>query len=209
MRATWLIAATILAVVWVPVAILPVDAWVFALPVLLTVAVVAGTVAYDRKTSAGSADARKRALSTALSERLRGANPEQQLGITTMREDVRDAVAKLTGALPGQTARRAVEALPWYLVIGPAQAGKSNLLGATGLDFGYTTPAAGAWPSYRSCATSSPISRNGASASVSWVTRSRAVSLPCWCCFAAFSAPPPSRRRPSSARDAALSSRSR
>lgn len=144
MRATWLIAATILAVVWVPVAILPVDAWVFALPVLLTVAVVAGTVAYDRKTSAGSADARKRALTTALSERLRGANSDQQLGITTMREDVRDAVAKLTGALPGQTARRAVEALPWYLVLGPAQAGKSALLGATGLEFGYTTPAAGA-----------------------------------------------------------------
>lgn len=144
MRATWLIAATILAVVWVPVAILPVDAWVFALPVLITAGVIAGTISYDRKTAAGNADARKRALTTALSERMRAANPDQQLGITTMREDIRDAVAKLTGALPGQAPRRAVEALPWYLVLGPAQSGKSAMLGATGLEFGYTTPAAGA-----------------------------------------------------------------
>ncbi len=144
MRATWLIAATILAVVWVPVAILPVDAWVFALPVLITAGVIAGTISYDRKTAAGNADARKRALTTALSERMSAANPDQQLGITTMREDIRDAVAKLTGALPGQAPRRAVEALPWYLVLGPAQSGKSAMLGATGLEFGYTTPAAGA-----------------------------------------------------------------
>lgn len=144
MRATWLIAATILAVVWVPVLILPVDAWVFALPVLLTVGVVAATISYDRKTAAGNADSRKRTLATALSERLRAANPDQQLGITTMREDIRDAVGKLTGALPGQSARHAVEALPWYLVVGPSQSGKSSMLGATGLEFGYTTPAAGA-----------------------------------------------------------------
>jgi type VI secretion system protein ImpL len=144
MRATWLIAATILAVVWVPVLILPVDAWVFALPVLLTVGVVAATVSYDRKTAAGNADSRKRTLTTALSERLRAANPDQQLGITTMREDLREAVGKLTGALPGQSARHAVDALPWYLVMGPSQSGKSSMLGATGLEFGYTTPAAGA-----------------------------------------------------------------
>jgi type VI secretion system protein ImpL len=144
MRATWLIAVTILAVLWVPVLILPVNPWVFSLPVLLTVGVIAGTIAYDRKTAAGNADARRRALTTALSERMRAANADQQRGITAMREDIRDAVAKLTGALPGQTPRRAVEALPWYLVLGPSQAGKSAMLGATGLEFGYTTPAVGA-----------------------------------------------------------------
>src|SRR5215218_7249562 len=40
-------------------------------------------------------------------------------------------------------------------------------------------------------------------------TRSRAVSFPCLCCFSAFSGPPPWRRRSSSARISALSSRSR
>lgn len=144
MRATWFIAATILAVVWVPVLILPVDAWVYVLPVLLSVGVIAATIAYDRRTSAGNAEARKRALATALSERMRAANPDQQLGITTMREDIRDAIGKLTGALPGQAPRRAIEALPWYLLLGASGSGKSTLLSASGLSFGYTTPAQGA-----------------------------------------------------------------
>src|SRR3954454_24677443 len=39
-------------------------------------------------------------------------------------------------------------------------------------------------------------------------TRSRAVSLPCLCCFSALSGPPPWRRRSSSARTSARSSRS-
>ncbi len=144
MRATWLIAATILAVVWVPVAILPVAPWVYALPAILSVGVIAGTVAYDRRTAAGNAELRKRALEHALSERMRAANPEQQLGITTMREDLRDAVSKLTGAAPGQAARRVVDALPWYLVIGPSQSGKSSMLASSGETFGYVTPAGGA-----------------------------------------------------------------
>src|SRR2546422_2152345 len=42
-----------------------------------------------------------------------------------------------------------------------------------------TTPAAGAWPSYWSYATSSPSSNHSARGSSSLVTRSRAVSFPC------------------------------
>lgn len=144
MRATWLIAATILAVVWVPVSILPVEGWVYALPVLLTIGVIAGLVTYERRTSAGHSESRKRALETALSERLRALGGVQQTGIATMREDVRDAVSKLTGAMPGHSARHAVDALPWYLVIGPPQSGKSALLAATGEQFGFVTPATGA-----------------------------------------------------------------
>src|SRR4051812_18848159 len=48
-----------------------------------------------------------------------------------------------------------------------------------------------------------------AAGSHSPATRSRAVSLPCLCCFSALSGPPPCRRRSSSARTSALSSRSR
>src|SRR2546423_15187687 len=41
------------------------------------------------------------------------------------------------------------------------------------------------------------------------VTRSRAVSFPCLCCFSIFSAPPPWRRRASRACSSVLSARSR
>ncbi len=144
MRATWLIAATILAVVWVPVLILPVDGWVYALPAALTIGVVVGLVLYEKRAGAGSAGSRKRALETALSERLKALGPSQQTAIGTMREDLREAVAKLAGAAPGQSARGAVDALPWYLVIGAPQSGKSALLAATGEQFGFVTPASGA-----------------------------------------------------------------
>src|SRR5690349_8152334 len=72
-----------------------------------------------------------------------------------------------------------------------------------------TTPAAGAWPSYWSYATRRPISTNGAPSSQSLVTRSRADSFPCAWSLATFAEPPPWRRRSSSARTSALSSRSR
>jgi hypothetical protein len=58
MRATWLIAATILAVVWVPVSILPVEGWVFALPIALTVAVAAAAALYEKRTGGGRAASR-------------------------------------------------------------------------------------------------------------------------------------------------------
>lgn len=144
MRATWFIAATILAVVWVPVLILPVDGWVYVLPAALTVGVIAALVLYERRTSAGHSESRKRSLESALSERLKALGGAQQTGIATMREDLRDAVSKLTGAMPGHSARHAVDALPWYLVIGPPQSGKSALLAASGEQFGFVTPASGA-----------------------------------------------------------------
>src|SRR5919106_1604269 len=63
-----------------------------------------------------------------------------------------------------------------------------------------TTPAAGAWPSYASYATRSPISNQGPSGSRSAATRSRAVSLPCSCWRRTRSAPPPCSSRALSAR---------
>ncbi len=144
MRATWLIAATILAVVWVPILILPVEGWVYALPAALTIGVIVGLVLYEKRAAGGRSDSRKRVLETALSERLRALGGAQQTGIATMREDLRDAVSKLTGAMPGHSARNAIDALPWYLVIGPPQSGKSALLAASGEQFGFVTPATGA-----------------------------------------------------------------
>jgi type VI secretion system protein ImpL len=143
MRATWLIAATILAVVWVPVSILPVEGWVFALPIALTVAVAAAVALYEKRTGGGRAASRKRSLEAALSERLKALSPTQQSGIGSMREDLREAVAKLASAMPGHSERSAVDALPWYLVMGPAQSGKSALLAASGQPFGFVTPATG------------------------------------------------------------------
>src|SRR2546423_522100 len=54
-----------------------------------------------------------------------------------------------------------------------------------------TTPAAGAWPSYWSQATSRPTSNHSAPWSSSAATRSRAVSFPCSCWRRTLSGPPP------------------
>src|SRR6266550_22037 len=67
-----------------------------------------------------------------------------------------------------------------------------------------TTPAAGAWPSYWSYATSRPTSSHGPSASSNAATRSRAVSFPCSCCRRSFSGPPPCSSRVCSARYSAV-----
>src|SRR5574341_55062 len=72
-----------------------------------------------------------------------------------------------------------------------------------------TTPAAGAWPSYWSYATRSPISSQRSPGSSSFVTRSRAVSFPCSRCFLMRSGPPPCSRRAWSARYAAVRAWSR
>jgi type VI secretion system protein ImpL len=144
MRATWFIAATVLAVLWIPVAVLPIPSWGYLFPILFSIATIVALVLYERRSSAGHSESRRRSLEKALSERLKALGGAQQLNINTMREDMRDGVAKLTGALPGSAARHAIEALPWYLVIGAPQSGKSSFLAATGQQFGYTTPATGA-----------------------------------------------------------------
>src|SRR6266576_190170 len=67
-----------------------------------------------------------------------------------------------------------------------------------------TTPAAGAWPSYWSYATSSPTSSHAPSRSSNAATRSRAVSLPCSCWRRTRSGPPPCSSRAWSARYSAV-----
>lgn len=144
MRATRIIALAILLTLWIPALILPLPGWAYILPVLLTGGVIASAYLYEVRTTSGHAESRRRVLDRAIQTRMLAAMPEQQRGIAAMQEDFKDAVNKITGAMPGQAARAAIDAIPWYLVIGHTESGKSSALATSGQAFAYVTPAGGA-----------------------------------------------------------------
>lgn len=144
MRASRLIAALFVATAWALALLLPIPTWGYVIPVLVTAAAIGLAVNYERKTLGGSAEARRQALYSAIRARAHAATPDQQLGIAAMEEDARDAVQKLTGAMPGQAARHALDVIPWFLVMGMPESGKSSMLGASGQQFAYVTPSGGA-----------------------------------------------------------------
>lgn len=142
MRAPRLIAAVVLAFLWLALAVLPTTAVGALVGVLLSLAVVLAAVRYERHNRSGNAEARRATLDAAIAARLRALTPEQQNSIRAMEEDCRDAVNRLTGAMPGRTARQAIDALPWVLCLGVPSSGRSTLLARSGLPFGYVTPPA-------------------------------------------------------------------
>lgn len=144
MRATRLIAATVLAFLWLGVSLLPWTTLSVLFAGAVTLAVVGFAAIYERRHSAGSAESRRIALSDALQARLRTLSPAQQRAAQSVEDDCREAVARLTGALPGKSPREALDALPWILVLGVPGSGRSALLASSGLPFGYVTPPTGA-----------------------------------------------------------------
>ncbi len=144
MRATRIIALAILLTLWIPALILPLPGWAYILPVLLTGGVIAAAYLYEVRTTSGHAESRRRVLDRSIQTRMLAAMPEQQRGIAAMQEDFKDAVNKITGAIPGQGPRAAIDAIPWYLVIGHTESGKSSALATSGQAFAYVTPAGGA-----------------------------------------------------------------
>lgn len=144
MRASRLIAALYVITAWAMALLIPIPTWGWAIPVLVTVIAVGAAVVYERNTSGGSAEARRQALYRAIRARAHAATPDQQANIAGMEEDARDAVQKLTGSMPGQAARHAIDAIPWFLVMGLPESGKSSMLGASGQQFAYVTPSGGA-----------------------------------------------------------------
>ncbi len=144
MRAARLIAAMVVLTAWIPALVLPVAGWMYVLPALVTAVALALLVRSERGSRGGHAEARRRALDHAIRTRVASATNDQQRGIVSMQEDVRDAVQKLTGAMPGRSARHAIDALPWFLVLGAPESGKSSLLASSGLPFAYATPSGGA-----------------------------------------------------------------
>lgn len=144
MRATRLIAATVLAFLWLGVSLLPWTSLSALVAGAVTLAVVGFAAVYERKHTAGSAESRRVALSDALQSRLRTLSHAQQRAAQSVEEDCREAVARLTGALPGKSPREALDALPWILVMGVPGSGRSTMLASSGLPFGYVTPPTGA-----------------------------------------------------------------
>ncbi|MFO0630613.1 MAG: hypothetical protein U0325_33985 [Polyangiales bacterium] len=144
MRATRLVAATVLAFLWLGVSLLPWTTLSAVFAGALTLAVVGFAVVYERRHTAGSAESRRIALNDALQARLRALSPAQQRAAQSVEEDCREALAKLTGAGVGRSPREALDALPWILVLGVPGSGRSTMLASSGLPFGFVTPPTGA-----------------------------------------------------------------
>jgi type VI secretion system protein ImpL len=125
-------------------AVLPLEAPGFAALGALALAVLVYAVLGERNLAAVGSVSQRAALAGTIARRALAATDEQRAGIASMEEDTRDAVQRLTGASAGQSARHALDALPWVLVLGLPQSGKSSMLASSGQAFAYATPSGGA-----------------------------------------------------------------
>lgn len=124
--------------------VLPLGALGYGTLAVLGVAVVVYAVLGERNLAAVGSVSLRGTLASTIARRALAATDEQRAGIASMEEDLRDAVQRLTGASAGQSARHAVDALPWILVMGLPQSGKSSMLASSGQAFAYATPSGGA-----------------------------------------------------------------
>lgn len=144
MRSVRLAAALVVAAALVPELVLPLPAWAWVIPVVTLGVAAALVYRFEKGSSLGNAEQRRRALDQAITSRVGNANADQQRAIAAMQGDVEEALQKLSGAMPGRTARHAIDALPWYLVLGAPETGKSSLLASSGLPFAFVTSSGGA-----------------------------------------------------------------
>ncbi|MBK6528633.1 MAG: hypothetical protein IPF99_03305 [Deltaproteobacteria bacterium] len=125
-------------------AVLPLGAPGLAVLGALALAVLVYAVLGERNLAAVGSVSQRATLAGTIARRALAATDEQRAGIASMEEDTRDAVQRLTGASAGQSARHALDALPWVLVLGLPQSGKSSMLASSGQAFAYATPSGGA-----------------------------------------------------------------
>jgi type VI secretion system protein ImpL len=123
---------------------LPLGTAGYALLGVLAVAVVVYAVLGERHLASIGSTSQRSALASTIARRALAATDDQRAGIASMEEDIRDAVQRLTGASAGQSARHALDALPWVLVMGLPQSGKSSMLASSAQPFAYATPSGGA-----------------------------------------------------------------
>ncbi len=138
------IAAVFLLTLIVLGAVLPLGAVGYVTLTALGIAVAVYAVLGERNLSLVGSVSQRGALASTIARSALAANDEQRAGIASMEEDIRDAVQRLTGASAGQSARHALDALPWVLVMGLPQSGKSSMLASSGQPFAYATPSGGA-----------------------------------------------------------------
>ena len=138
------IAAVFLLTLFVLGAVLPLGALGYAALAALGVAVAVYAVLGERNLARVGSVSQRGTLASTIARRALAATDEQRAGIASMEEDIRDAVQRLTGASAGQSARHALDALPWVLVMGLPQSGKSSMLASSGQPFAYATPSGGA-----------------------------------------------------------------
>ncbi|TAK32861.1 MAG: hypothetical protein EPO40_01385 [Myxococcaceae bacterium] len=138
------IAAVFLLTLCVLGVLLPLGPVGYGALAALGVAVVVYAALGERNLAAVGSVSQRGALASTIARRALAATDEQRAGIASMEEDLRDAVQRLTGASAGQSGRHAVDALPWVLVMGLPQSGKSSMLASSGQPFAYATPSGGA-----------------------------------------------------------------
>lgn len=125
-------------------ALLPLGTVGYVVIGLLGVAVVVYAVLGERHLATVGSVSQRGTLASTIARQALSATPDQRAGIAAMEEDVRDAMQRLTGASAGQSARHGVDVLPWVLVMGMPQSGKSSMLASSGQAFAYATPSGGA-----------------------------------------------------------------
>ncbi len=142
MLAARVIAGIVVVLVWVLALVLPLG-WA-GYVAALGVTVLAGLTVYlYERYVARSGGVRRRELDAVVLACTRGATPTQQAALHALEEDFREAVTRMTGAIPGRSPRQALDAAPWFLVVGPPGVGKSSLLANSGLAYAWATAPTG------------------------------------------------------------------
>ena len=94
-----------------------------------------------RKIFAMAAAGRERRLEEQAAAQRRGASPEEQAELDAMQEQLNQAVRVLRESrlAKGKKGDEVLYTLPWLLLLGPQESGKTTVLRECGVDFPYTT----------------------------------------------------------------------
>lgn len=141
----WLLAALVLAILWVLELALEWPLWV---PISLTAAVLVGgglVEVWRRFSGRRAALNLERALGKQVSEQLKHLRPDRRPEVEELHKQIRNGIealkkSKLGGGKGGSSA---LYALPWYVIIGPPGAGKTTALKHSGLVFPYASAGGG------------------------------------------------------------------
>ncbi len=134
----WVIAGVVLLALLVVLRLLFGLSWLLLLPLLLVAALVVAIVVLVRQLrQSQAAEAIEQTITTQADADIEKSTPGQLAEMQRLKEELLAAIDTLkhSGRKGGEDA---LARLPWYMVIGPAQAGKSELIRRSGLNFPLT-----------------------------------------------------------------------
>jgi type VI secretion system protein ImpL len=128
----------LVSAVWAVVLLLDLPLWIAILSTVMILLCVVAVFAFRVVRARRGARAIEAALRAQAEQAVAGARPDHQRDIEAMKTELLQAIAALkTSRLGYRRPSEALDALPWYLIIGPPGAGKSTALRTCGLRFPY------------------------------------------------------------------------